>query len=71
MALTSDLHVLGVGVHPVANEYKPVLPAAEIPGSSTREGLSFSSQRQFFWMALDPRIQGDLLREWDAQTQKY
>jgi hopanoid biosynthesis associated protein HpnK len=61
---------LGVGIHLVVNEYVPVLPAAEIPGLLNSQGRFFSRPRQFMRMALNPRMQRDLLREWEAQISK-
>jgi len=70
MAIASNLPGLAVGVHLVANEYAPVLPPAEIPRLVNSEGRFFSRGHQFFRMAWDPRLRGDLLREWDAQISK-
>jgi chitin disaccharide deacetylase len=70
VALASSLPGLGVGVHLAVNEYTPVLRPAEILRLVNSEGRFFSRGRQFQRMALNPRIQGDLLREWDAQISK-
>jgi hopanoid biosynthesis associated protein HpnK len=70
VALAAGLSGLAVGVHLVVNEYTPVLPPAEIPRLVNSKGRFFSRGRQFLRMAFDPRIRGDLLREWDAQISK-
>jgi predicted glycoside hydrolase/deacetylase ChbG (UPF0249 family) len=70
VALASDLQGLGVGVHLVVNEYRPLLPPAEIPRLVNSEGRFFSRAQQFFRMASDPRLRTNLLREWDAQILK-
>jgi len=70
VALAAELPGLGVGIHLVANEYPPVLPPAEIPRLVNSEGRFYSRARQFQRMAVDPRIRGDLMLEWDAQIAK-
>jgi predicted glycoside hydrolase/deacetylase ChbG (UPF0249 family) len=70
VVLAAEMPGLGVGIHLVANEYTPVLPPAEIPRLVNSEGRFYSRARQFQRMAVDPRIRGDLLLEWDAQIAK-
>ena len=70
VALAKELPELGVGIHLIANEYTPVLPPAQIPRLVNAEGRFYSRPRQFQRMAVDPRIPGDLLLEWDAQIAK-
>jgi len=70
VALAKELPGLGVGVHLIANEYTPILPPAQIPRLVNSEGRFYSRPRQFQRMAIDPRIPGDLLPEWDAQIAK-
>ncbi len=70
VALAKELPGLGVGIHLIANEYKPVLAPAQIPRLVNSEGRFYSRPRQFQRMAVDPRIRGDLLLEWDAQIAK-
>jgi chitin disaccharide deacetylase len=70
VALALEMPGLGVGIHLVVNEYVPVLPAAEISRLLNSQGRFFSRARQFLRMALKPRMQRDLLREWEAQISK-
>ena len=70
VSLASELPGLGIGVHFAINEYQPVLPPLHIPRLINSEGRFFTRGKQFLRMAADSRIQGDLLREWDAQISK-
>jgi predicted glycoside hydrolase/deacetylase ChbG (UPF0249 family) len=69
-ALAKELPELGVGIHLIANEYRPILPPAEIPRLVNAQGDFYSRPHQFARMATNPRMRGELLREWDAQIAK-
>ena len=68
--LAGELPGLGVGIHLAATEYIPALPPAEIPRLVDAEGRFYPRRRQFQRIALNPRMRGELLREWDAQIRK-
>jgi predicted glycoside hydrolase/deacetylase ChbG (UPF0249 family) len=70
VAIAKELPGLGVGVHLTANEYTPVLTPEKIPRLVNSEGRFYSRARQFQRMAMNPRIRGDLLLEWNAQIAK-
>src|SRR5215469_14201587 len=70
VALAKELPELGVGIHLAATEYIPVLPPAQIPRLVNAEGQFYPRGEQFRRIAVYPRMQEDLLHEWDAQISK-
>jgi chitin disaccharide deacetylase len=70
LRMAPSLKGLGIGVHLAVDEYQPILPAADIPTLVGPEGQFRSRRRQFLNMASNPRMRGDLLREWDAQISR-
>lgn len=70
VAMAPELSGLGIGVHLAIDEYRPVVPASDIPSLVDAEGRFFSRGKQFLRMASNARIQGELLREWDSQITK-
>jgi predicted glycoside hydrolase/deacetylase ChbG (UPF0249 family) len=70
VAMAPHLKGLGIGVHLAVDEYQPIVPAADIPTLVNSAGQFRSRGRQFLNMASNPRMKGDLLREWDAQISR-
>ena len=70
VALSRQLEGLGIGIHLVLDEHQPVLPRSEIPSLVGKDGRFLSRGWQLMKIAVDPRTQGEVLREWDAQISK-
>jgi predicted glycoside hydrolase/deacetylase ChbG (UPF0249 family) len=70
IALAKELPELGVGIHLAATEYIPALPPQQIPSLVNSDGRFYPRSQQFRRMAVYPRMQEDLLHEWDAQISK-
>jgi predicted glycoside hydrolase/deacetylase ChbG (UPF0249 family) len=70
VALAKELPGLGVGIHLAATEYIPALPPAKISSLVNSEGRFYPRGEQFRRMAVHPRMQEELLVEWDAQISK-
>ena len=70
VALTQQLDGLGVGIHLVLDEHPPVLPPSQIPSLVAKDGHFRPRSQQFTKMVVTPRMQDDILSEWDAQILK-